>query len=98
LSSLDEIRLRLNLNYPFILKPDVGQRGVGVKLIGRREQAEDYLRQTAAPLIAQQYAPGPFEVGVFYYRFPHEVRGHIFAITEKIFRSLSAMDYLPFPN
>src|SRR5215471_9294530 len=33
LRSLDEIRLQLNLNPPFILKPDVGQRGVGVKLI-----------------------------------------------------------------
>jgi hypothetical protein len=33
----------------------------------------------------QRYAEGPHEIGVFYYRFPHESRGHIFAITEKIF-------------
>ena len=37
----------------------------------------------------QRYAQGPREVGVFYYRFPHESRGHIFAITEKIFPSLT---------
>jgi hypothetical protein len=85
LRSFDEACLSLKLNYPFILKPDVGQRGVGVKLICTREQAEDYLRRTPAPLVAQRYALGPFEVGVFYYRFPHEQRGHIFAITEKIF-------------
>jgi membrane protein DedA with SNARE-associated domain len=85
LRSLDEILTRLKLGYPFILKPDVGQRGVGVKLIHTREQAEDYLRRISAPLVAQRYAPGPFEVGVFYYRFPHEKQGRIFAVTEKIF-------------
>jgi hypothetical protein len=83
--ALDEIRLRLKLDFPFILKPDVGQRGVGVKLIRSPRHAEDYLRYTSAPLIAQRYVPGPHEAGVFYYRFPHEPRGHIFAITEKIF-------------
>lgn len=74
---------------PFILKPDLGQRGVGIKLIRTRAQAESYLRQTNAPLIAQRYAPGPLEVGIFYYRFPHETRGHIFAITEKLFPKLT---------
>ena len=85
---LDEARTRLNLGWPFILKPDVGQRGAGVKLIRNREQAEAYLGQTSAPLVVQRYAPGPHELGVFYYRFPHETRGHIFAITEKIFPRL----------
>jgi membrane protein DedA with SNARE-associated domain len=85
LRSLAEIRKRLGLDFPFILKPDVGQRGAGIKLIRTVEQAEDYLRQTSAPLVAQRYAPGPLEAGIFYYRFPHEARGRIFAITEKLF-------------
>jgi membrane protein DedA with SNARE-associated domain len=85
LRCLNEVLARLKLGWPFILKPDVGQRGVGVKLIHTREQAEDYLRRTSASLVAQRYAPGPFELGVFYYRFPHEERGRVFAVTEKIF-------------
>jgi membrane protein DedA with SNARE-associated domain len=85
LESLDTIRERLQLCFPFILKPDVGQRGAGVKLIRSLQQAEEYLKQTSAPILAQRYAPGPHEIGIFYYRFPHESRGHIFAITEKIF-------------
>jgi hypothetical protein len=85
LRSLDEVRTRLGLDFPFILKPDVGQRGVGIKLIRSAEQAEAYLRQTSAPLIVQRYASGPLEAGIFYYRFPHETHGHIFAITEKLF-------------
>src|SRR5204863_9103833 len=85
LRSFDEIRARLKLEYPLVLKPDLGQRGDGIKLIRSVEQAEAYFRQTSAPLVAQRYAAGPLEAGIFYYRFPHEARGHIFAITEKLF-------------
>ena len=83
--ALEDIRAQLGMDFPFILKPDMGQRGAGIKLIRSQEQAEAYLRQTSAPLLAQRYAPGPLEAGVFYYRFPDEPHGHIFAITEKLF-------------
>lgn len=89
LALLESIREKHRFNYPFILKPDVGQRGVGVKLIRSREQAAEYLRNTSAPVLIQRYAPGPHEVGVFYYRFPNEPRGRIFAITEKIFPTIT---------
>jgi membrane protein DedA with SNARE-associated domain len=82
---LEEIRARLNLQFPFILKPDLGQRGNGVKLVQTQVQAEDYLRQTDAALLAQRYAPGPFEAGIFYYRFPQEPSGRIFGSTDKVF-------------
>lgn len=77
------------IELPLILKPDLGHRGAGVKLIRTWRQAEDYLRGCRAPMLVQRYAPGPFEVGVFYYRFPHEDRGHIFAMTEKLFPELT---------
>lgn len=86
---LESLRRIHNINYPFILKPDVGQRGVGVKLIRTPEQAVACLERSRAPLVLQRYAPGPHEVGVFYYRFPHEKRGCIFAITGKIFPTVS---------
>jgi membrane protein DedA with SNARE-associated domain len=73
------------VSLPFILKPDVGQRGVGVKLIRSLEAARDYFAAVSGPVLLQRYAPGPGEVGVFYYRLPDEPSGHIFAITEKIF-------------
>ncbi len=89
LDSLREICQRFELEYPFILKPDIGQRGAGVKLIRSEEQAIAYLRQTGAPLVVQRYVPGPHEAGIFYYRYPHESRGHLFAITEKLFPVLT---------
>lgn len=83
--ALAECIVLSRLTYPFIIKPDVGQRGAGIKLVRNAEQAENYLRQTDAPLVLQRYAAGPNELGIFYYRFPHEAQGHIFAVTEKIF-------------
>jgi hypothetical protein len=89
LVSLAHLRRQQGLEFPFILKPDVGQRGVGVKLIRTPAQATACLEQTAAPLILQRYAPGPCEAGVFYYRFPNEPRGRIFAMTQKLFPTIT---------
>ncbi len=85
LTSLQNICACRKIDYPFILKPDLGQRGAGIKLICNEAQALAYLRQTSAALLVQRFAAGPHEVGIFYYRFPGESCGHIFAITEKIF-------------
>lgn len=71
--------------YPVILKPDLGQRGMGVRVIPSEEAALHYLNHNSAPLVVQRYVPGPYEVGIFYYRFPDQDQGHIFSITEKIF-------------
>ncbi len=85
LISLRAICERRNISYPFILKPDLGQRGAGIKLIRNEAQAVAYLQETQAQLMVQRFAAGPHEVGIFYYRFPGETHGRIFAITEKVF-------------
>ena len=89
LISIRDICRRRQIAFPFILKPDVGQRGVGIQLIRTEAQAMRYLKQTNAPLVLQRYAPGPHEIGVFYYRFPDDSRGRVFAITEKVFPALT---------
>jgi hypothetical protein len=73
------------LSFPFVLKPNVGQRGAGFKIIHDLDQASAYLASIPSDLVAQQYAPGPLEAGIFYYRIPGEKRGHILAITDKVF-------------
>ena len=50
----------------------MGQRGVGVRLITSLNDARDYLSAQLGPVVVQQYHPGPFEAGVFYYRMPGE--------------------------
>lgn len=74
--------------YPLILKPDVGQKGVGVRRVASRDEVVAYLARERGPVIVQPWHPGPFEAGVFYYRRPDEARGRIFSITDKRFPSL----------
>jgi hypothetical protein len=88
-SSFDKLCGQHHLEFPLILKPDVGQRGVGVKLIRSHEEAVSLLRGTTAPLLLQRYAPGPHEIGLFYYRLPSDALGRIFAITEKVFPTIT---------
>ena len=71
-----------DLSFPFVLKPDQGQRGSGVEIIRSTEQTDRYFSSAPVDTIIQEYAPG-VEFGVFYYRQPDEKRGRIFSITEK---------------
>jgi len=70
---------------PLVLKPDQSQRGEGFRVIRDWDQAAEYLASDPAAAVAQVYHPGPFEAGVFYYRFPGQSRGHIFSVTDKVF-------------
>lgn len=70
------------VDYPVVLKPDVGERGRGVAVVRSRDATRRYLEGAEAPLILQEYVGG-LEFGVFYYRIPWEERGHIFSITRK---------------
>jgi hypothetical protein len=81
------LRLRdaKNLAYPLVLKPDVGQRGFGFRVIHSDEEVKAYVEHFARGVLVQEYAPGPHEAGVFYYRFPYQDKGKIFSITDKVF-------------
>ena len=72
-------------SFPLVLKPDVGQRGAGVRKVSSLDEVADYLRDAAYPVVTQPWHPGLFEAGIFYSRHPAAQRGRIFSITEKIF-------------
>jgi len=71
--------------FPLVLKPDVGQRGLGVKLASSVQDIEAYLIKGTGPVLVQPYHDGPFEAGIFYYRMPGWPRGRILSITDKHF-------------
>lgn len=84
---------RLSLGWPVILKPDAGQRGVGLKLARNIDDARAHLAAHPDAVVLQGYHPGPFEAGVFYYRMPAtpdsaEEPGRIYSITDKHFSSI----------
>ena len=70
------------LDFPIVLKPDAGQRGLGVEICFDIEAARIWLEGTEWDYIMMEYLPGE-EFGVFYYRFPDQPRGHIFSINRK---------------
>lgn len=70
------------LDWPIVLKPDVGERGRGVLIARSLEEAERYLLRASGTVLVQECLPG-LEYGVFYYRIPGEERGRIFSITDK---------------
>lgn len=77
-----------NPEFPLVLKPDVGQRGAGVKIARSMDHVRRYRAENPGPVIVQPYHPGPYEAGIFYYRIPGEARGRIFSITKKRFPEL----------
>lgn len=75
-----------DLTFPIVLKPDVGERGFGVQIVKTFDELKENL-SSAQNLILQEFWGGE-ETSVFYYRYPNEEKGEIFAITEKRFPKL----------
>ena len=73
---------RYRLDWPLVLKPDVGERGVGVHFAPDADAARDYLDRAHYDVIAQALVGGA-EFGVFYYRLPGEEQGRVLAVAEK---------------
>jgi len=84
-TQISRIREEYGLEYPLVLKPDVGQRGYGFKLVRSDDDVLAYIKQFSLDVLIQKYVPGPYEAGIFYYRFPQDRVGKVFAITEKVF-------------
>ncbi|MCV2403678.1 D-alanine--D-alanine ligase [Marinomonas sp. C2222] len=74
-----------NLDFPVVGKPDLGCRGVGVKLLHNQSQLESYITDFPenARFLLQQKAPYKAEAGVFYVRQPDAEQGEIISITLK---------------
>lgn len=76
------------LDFPIVLKPNIGQRGKGVAIIRDREAMKTYFKQSSGAVIIQKYISGK-EFGIFYYRMPNDSEGKIFSITKKQLISLT---------
>lgn len=67
------LALELHIYLPFVCKPEIGCRGVGVKYVKTIEQLADIIKTypIGAGLICQQLASWEPEVGIFYVRDPY---------------------------
>jgi hypothetical protein len=83
-------RLRaLQLGFPLIAKPDVGERGTQVEKLIDEKALEAYMSNYTLDFIIQEYVDFPLEMGVMYHRIPGENQGKVTSITLKHFLSVT---------
>ena len=73
--SFAEVRKKVadaGFKYPFVVKPDVGMKGILFRKIDNEEQLEKYHEKIPVEYIVQDLIEYPVEVSVFYYRHPAE--------------------------
>jgi len=75
------------LQLPVVAKPDLGCRGVGVKLIRTQDQLAKYIAEfpSGADFLLQKLVDCEGEAGIFYCRHPDAPRGEIISLTLKYF-------------
>lgn len=71
------------LEFPVILKPDVGERGYGVEKIENRKDGERYLKNARRALLLQEYLPLEQEYGVMLVRDPRNSELRITSVVRK---------------
>lgn len=79
---LNEIKMAA-FRFPLVAKPDIGMKGLAVKKLDTTEEVIEYVRNTKADFLIQEYVPYENEVGIFYYRFPNQIKGSISGIVGK---------------
>lgn len=79
----------IDLTYPVIAKPDVGERGNEVTLIFTQQELISYNSKSTSKYIIQEYIDYTVELGVLYIRMPNKKKGEITSITLKEFLSVT---------
>ena len=70
-------------NYPFVVKPDVGMKGILFRKIENEDQLEKYHSRIPVEYIVQDLVELPIEVSVFYFRHPAQQKGVISGFIQK---------------
>lgn len=87
-SLLKEIK-KAEICFPLIAKPDIGFRGLLVKVIANENELKHYLASYTIDFIIQEYIQLPLECGIFYHRKPNSKQGMISSLTTKKFISVT---------
>lgn len=75
--------------YPFIAKPDVGERGNDVVKINNEEELIRYHSTSKSKYIIQEFVTYPIELGILYSRLPNSEKGQVTSVTLKEFLSVT---------
>jgi hypothetical protein len=84
--SFEDAKKQMQINgfsYPFVVKPDVGMKGILFRKIENQEQFKKYHERIPVEYIVQDLIEMPLELGVFYYRYPDREHGVITGFFQK---------------
>jgi len=84
--SFEEVQNQISSNgfeYPFIVKPDVGMKGILFRKIENEDQLRKYHERIPVEYIVQELVEMPIELSVFYYRYPNQQKGTISGFIQK---------------
>ena len=73
------------MSFPLIIKPDMGERGRGVRILRNNNDLETALLSMKERMLLQTFENLPLELGVMYSRHPSESSGKITSIVLKDF-------------
>ena len=82
----EEVKRKISesgLSYPFIVKPDVGMKGILFRKIDNDDQLKKYHERIPVEYIIQELIDLPVELSIFYYRHPAEMKGTISGLIQK---------------
>ncbi len=73
------------INFPFIVKPDIGLKGLGVEKVQNKAELASYIKKISSDFLIQELIEYPNEIGIFYVRHPNEKIGRVTGIVSKEF-------------
>ena len=85
---LEEVN-QVELRFPVVGKPDIGMKGMMVKMLENLNELQEYALNSKVDFLIQEFVPYQHEVGIFYYRYPNEERGRISGIVKKEFLAVT---------
>lgn len=71
------------IDFPVILKPDIGERGFHVELLRSMAELNNYLPNAQEDYLLQEFLDMPVELGVFYSKLPGDDSGIVSSVVEK---------------
>lgn len=71
------------LEPPFVVKPDVGMKGILFRKIDQWQQWEHYHSRLPVTYLVQELIDYPIELSIFYYRYPGAEKGTISGCIQK---------------
>ncbi len=84
-NDLKKLITKNKINFPLIVKPDIGLRGLKVELLNNEDDLICYTKKNNVNFLIQKFVNYDNEIGIFYYRIPGEKKGNISGIVGKKF-------------